>query len=229
MALLKKLAARFVRHCWPFGPRVRGALVWAALWCIGVTCGWGQWSNAAAPPSGEAVAETPAAGAGSETPLAPQRAYRVKAAFLVNFVRFTEWPADALGPPGAPIVIGVLGLNPFGDDLVNAVRDRTLHDRPVRVINIATREEFESCHVIFVTADDHLRWDPLLLALRDRPVLTVGEEPHFARDLGLVGFFLEGERVRFEVNLQATERAGLRMSSRMLTLARIVGRRPSLR
>ena len=141
--------------------------------------------------------------------------YRVKAAFLYNFVKFVEWPPEAAA---GPLEICVAGQNPFGTVLADIVRDENVGGRPIRARVIL--EPDKSCDVVFVPR--RANTSAYLGAARGAPVLTVGETTAFTTQGGLVRFFLDGSNVRFEINRAAAERAGLRISSRLLQLARIV-------
>jgi hypothetical protein len=148
--------------------------------------------------------------------------YRVKAAFLYNFVKFVEWPSRT--DPG-PIVICVAGQNPFGSVLVETIRGETVVGRTLesRVI----LEPDGGCHVIFVPAGANA--SAYLGAARGTPRLTVGESPDFIQQGGLVRFYLDAGTVRFEINRERAERSGLRISSRLLQLARLVADPPEVR
>jgi hypothetical protein len=140
--------------------------------------------------------------------------YQVKAAFLYNFVKFVEWPASALA---GPLTICVAGRNPLGTFLDDTVRGETAGGRP-----IATRvilEPERGCHVVFVP--DGAASSAYLRASRNSPTLTVGESPSFIDTGGIISFFVDAGKVRFEINPQAAERVQLRISSRLLQLARI--------
>ena len=141
--------------------------------------------------------------------------YRVKAAFLYNFIKFVEWPPRAA--PG-PIVICVAGRNPFGNVLADTVRGETIGGRTLDTRVILEPED--GCHVVFVP--DGASTLAYLRAARGQPVLTVGEAPGFIQQGGLIRFYLDGGTVRFEIHREGAERAGLRISSRLLQLARIV-------
>ena len=140
--------------------------------------------------------------------------YRVKAAYLFNFTKFIEWPASALRAD-APLTICVAGANPFGPVLAETVKGETVRGRP-----LATRVVRDSagCHVLFVP--DGVAAASLLRNARSRPLLTVGESQGFIRQGGVINFVLEQGKVRFEIDQAAAERAGLRISSRLLRLAR---------
>ncbi|HEY6361355.1 MAG TPA: YfiR family protein [Vicinamibacterales bacterium] len=140
--------------------------------------------------------------------------YRVKAAYLVNFTKFIDWPKE----PG-PLTICVAGRNVFGDVLSDTIRGETINGRPLAVRVLLEPEP--GCHVTFVprgaAAPAYLR------AARSFPELTVGESPDFIAQGGIVNFVVEGGSVRFEIDANAAERSGLRISSRLLQLARDPG------
>jgi hypothetical protein len=142
--------------------------------------------------------------------------YRVKAAYLANFARFVEWPAAAAA---GPLVICVAGTNPFGMVLEETIAGETVNGRALAVRAIDVPDP--SCHVLFVPrtvgAGPYIR-SALTGSI---PTLTVGETPAFIDAGGLVNFVREGNNVRFEIDAGAASRAGLRISSRLLRLARI--------
>jgi hypothetical protein len=142
--------------------------------------------------------------------------YRVKAAFLFNFAKFVAWPADT---DGGPLTICVAGRNVFGETLVDTVRGESINGRPLDVRVLLEPEP--GCHIIFVPRGAATA--AYLRAFRSTPVLTVGESPDFISQGGIVNFTLEGTSVRFEIDPEAAERAGLRISSRLLRLARTPG------
>ena len=137
--------------------------------------------------------------------------YRVKAAYLFNFAKFVDWPRE----PG-PLTICVAGRNVFGNALSDTVRGETINGRPLTVRVILEPEP--GCHITFVprgaAAPAYLR------AARSFPELTVGESPDFIAQGGIVNFVLDAGNVRFEIDAEAAERSGLRISSRLLRLAR---------
>jgi hypothetical protein len=148
--------------------------------------------------------------------------YEVKAAFLYNFLRYTEWPAAAIPGPGVPLLIGVLGDEPLERTLGAVLRGKTVQGRPLEVRRVRLGPEAQASHLLFVSASERVRVGQVLDAVRGAPVLTVGETDGFAQAGGVINFVLEEGRVRFEVNQDAAQRARLRLSSRLLALARIV-------
>jgi hypothetical protein len=139
-----------------------------------------------------------------------------KAAFLYNFAKFVDWPDDAFAAANEPFLVGVVG-----DDAFAAVLDRVLHgkvvrDRPLAVRRIARPDDLAGCHVVFV-GDGRL--PEVFQAVASRPILTVGQRDDFATKGGMIGFLVQDQKLRFEVNLDAAERANLRISSQLLKLA----------
>jgi hypothetical protein len=147
--------------------------------------------------------------------------YQVKAAFLLNFARFVEWPASVL-PAGTPIVFAVLGEDPFGAELEQTLSGQSVAGRPLSIKRSRRLEELPRAHVLFVSASEDEKLARILDQLAETPVLVVGETPDFALRGGIIGLRLEGGRVRFDVNIEAADRSGLRLSSQLLHLARIV-------
>jgi hypothetical protein len=145
--------------------------------------------------------------------------YEIKAAYLLNFTRYVDWPADAFPSAQAPIVIGVLGRNPFGPKLQQTMAGRTSHDRRIEVLELDGVAEAEACHAVFVPREEWRLHPDLPRTLARRGLLTIGEGDDFVRGGGVLGFVPVGQTVRFAVNLEAARRAGLRVSSRMLALA----------
>ena len=149
--------------------------------------------------------------------------YQVKALFIFNFIQFVEWPAAAFPDAASPIRIGVLGDDPFAGGLEAAVRGETVRQRPLVIARAARVEELQNCHVLFVSRSERPRIPGILSALEGKPILTVGDQPDFARRGGMINFYLEGHKVRFEINRAAAQRGGLKLSSQLLGLARLVG------
>jgi hypothetical protein len=140
--------------------------------------------------------------------------YQIKAAYLLNFVKFVTWPPDTR--PG-PLTICVAGHNPFGEVLNETLRNETVKARPISSRVIVQPEP--GCHVVFVPHTAAVT--PYLRAAREAPTLTVGETTNFIAQGGIINFVIEEGSVRFEISPDAAERADLRISSHLLRLARI--------
>ncbi len=149
--------------------------------------------------------------------------YEIKAAFLYNFAKFVTWPASSFAEENSPILIGILGVDPFGPILDETVRDKAIEGRPLVVKRIRDMGEAKGVHLLFIGQRDEGLLEKEIGGL-DRPgILTVGDATDFAARYGVIGFFMEENRVRFEVNVGAAETAGLKISSRLLQLARVIG------
>lgn len=146
----------------------------------------------------------------------------VKAAFLYHFTGYVDYPAGAFTQPGAPFVIAVLGKDTIIDALQQAVRGKSVKGRPVVVRQVGLGQDLKGCHVLFVPEAQAANLSRVLDTLGDAPVLLVGESKDFAARGGMIGFFVEQNRVRFEINPEAARRAHLTISSKLLSLARIV-------
>ena len=148
--------------------------------------------------------------------------YQVKAAFLYNFAKFVEWPPQAFRSASAPLAICVLGQNPFGRSLEEAVDGKVVEDRKLVVRQFADVRQVSGCHILFVSSSERKSLRAILEDLKESGVLTVGETEGFTTEGGVISLVLEGDRVRFEINLDAAGRQKLRISSKLLSLARIV-------
>lgn len=153
---------------------------------------------------------------------APSPEYLIKAAYLYNFALFVEWPADAFAAADAPIVIGVVGADPFDEALDRTIQDKRINRRRIVVRRLQWSQDLRGCHILFVSASEAARASELSSRLNGLPVLVVGETPEFARRGGTINFTIEDNKVRFEVNVDAARRARLNISAKLLNLARIV-------
>jgi hypothetical protein len=147
--------------------------------------------------------------------------YAVKAAFLYNFAKFVEWPPGTFAGASDSIAICVLGENPFGTLLEEAVRAKSVNGREIAVREVKTLSAGAGCHIVFLGAGS---LDEFLGALANRPVLTVSDAESAAERGAIIGLKLEENRVRFEINLLAARKAHLKLSSQLLKVAvRIFG------
>lgn len=149
--------------------------------------------------------------------------YQVKAAFLYNFAKFVEWPPQAFKTPADPISICILGANPFGNALEQAVKGKAVEGRSFTVRQISDLNPCH-CHILFVTASERKHFRSKLGSLKASGVLTVGDSQGFAADGGIINLKLEDAKVRFEINVDAAVEEQLRISSKLLGLAQIVRR-----
>jgi hypothetical protein len=148
--------------------------------------------------------------------------YEVKAAFLLNFARLVEWPAASFSSPHAPLVLAVLADDDVGDSIERGVRGKAVGSHPVQMVRLSRSEDVEGSHIVFVSSGDRDRDRRVIKAALGKSVLTVGDASDFVRHGGIINFFIKDQKVRFAINRQAADNAGLRISSRLLRLARVV-------
>jgi uncharacterized protein DUF4154 len=152
--------------------------------------------------------------------------YQVKAAFLYNFAKFVEWPPGTFANSGDPIGICIVGQNPFGSALENMVQGKKVGERVFEVRRLPDTQQTKGCQILFIGAGEWKRVRALLDALKGAPILTVGETDDFTSFGGVIAFQLQGPRVRIQIALESAERARLRISSKLLSLAEIAKKQP---
>jgi len=145
----------------------------------------------------------------------------VKAAFLLNFAKFVEWPPEAL-VGGSPLAIGVLGGDGIADVLRDMVRGKSIGTHPMTVKRINGSEDLAAFHMVFIGQSEKSRLPDILRRVERANVLTVSDVDRFCELGGIIALTLEQNHVRFEVSLHAAERAHLKISSKLLSLARVV-------
>ena len=145
--------------------------------------------------------------------------YQIKAAFLFNFAKFVEWPPSSFAGETAPLVIGILGDNPFGD-----ARERTIHSKSINNHSLAIKQlhslgETTNCQVLFISVSEQNRLAEIISGLNGTSVLTVSETGGFSEAGGMINFVLENKKIRFQINNEAAKAARLKISSKLLSLA----------
>ena len=148
--------------------------------------------------------------------------YQVKAAFLFNFAKFVEWPADSFLNADSPLEICVLGPDPFGRDFEQMVGDKAVNGHRIEVAHPEGVVQARSCQILFIAYSDRQSLKQILEGLKGASVLTVGDTPGFAQMGGVINFVLDDNRVRFEISMKAAEQAHLKLSARLLTVAKLV-------
>jgi hypothetical protein len=148
--------------------------------------------------------------------------YPVKLAFLYNFTKFVEWPSDSFRNPDAPLVICIVGNDPFSPDIEGQLRTRTVGSHPIEVRALRPSDIVTVCHIVFVPVTEEGQAAKIVGNLKGSSSLTVGESEGFTVLGGIINFTAEGNKLHFEVNLLAADRAGLKISANMLALAKIV-------
>jgi hypothetical protein len=159
------------------------------------------------------------AGPEASAQTAISREYEIKAVFLFNFAQFVDWPPEAAASPQAPLIIGVLGDDPFDGYLDDTVRGEKLNNRPFVVQRFRRVEDIDGCQVLFIGHTNSRELVHILAALKGRSILTVGDTEGFAEDGGIIRFITENNRIRFRINVDAAEAAHLVISSKLLRLA----------
>lgn len=149
-------------------------------------------------------------------------AYEIEAAYLFNFLKFVEWPGDAAADPQSKWVIGVVGDSPVGTELSLLAEGKNVEGRGLLVKKIHAKDNPRECHIIFVSASEEKRLPSLLSALQGSSVLTVADFGKFIERGGMIQFVTDGGRVRMDIDLGATGRARLKVSSKLLALAQAV-------
>jgi len=147
--------------------------------------------------------------------------YEIESAMLYNFTKFVVWPGSALGAAGATVVAGVWGDDRMIPVLQAALRNKTICGHPVVVRRIDSSADAISCAVLFVGGSDRKEIGRILQSLGRSPVLTVGHRVQFSRMGGVIAFIRDGNRIRFEINVDAADRAGLEVSSKLLRLGAV--------
>jgi hypothetical protein len=178
--------------------------------------GWPGWRRLAA------LAWLLCCGLAVSAPAEPAREYQVKAVFLFNFAQFVEWPPAAFPDPQAPLVIGVLGQDPFGAFLDETVRDEMIGRRPLVVRRYRRAEEIDHCHILFISESETSRLEEIITRLKDRSILTVCDTEGFAKRGVMIRLINEKNKIRLRSNFDAAKDAGLTISSKLLRPAEIV-------
>jgi hypothetical protein len=148
--------------------------------------------------------------------------YLIKAGFIYNFAQLVQWPSGAFSQADSPIVIGIFGTDPFGGIIDRVIENKKLDGRNLVVKRLKRGASIKDCNILFISSSEAAHLDEIIQSTKGMPILTIGETPGFAMRGGIINLTLEGNRVRFEVNIEAAKQANLNVSSRLLALARIV-------
>ena len=161
---------------------------------------------------------------GLESPVqaAPSPEYQLKAVFLFNFAQFVDWPPQAFPETQTPLVIGVLGEDPFGAYLDETVRGEKVNSRPLTVQRYRRVDEIKTCHLLFISRSEANRLEQIVAGLKDRNILTVADGEGFARRGVMIRFVTERNKIRLRINLETAKAANLTISSKLLRPADIV-------
>jgi hypothetical protein len=148
--------------------------------------------------------------------------YQVEAIFLFNFAKYVDWPSETFPNDAAPITIGVMGADPFGESLQRGVEGKRINGRSFVIKHLDSDSDVAGCQILFICDSEASRMGGILDKARALPILTVGEGELFARNGGIINFALKNGNVRLEIDLTAARKAGLTISSRLLAVADVV-------
>jgi hypothetical protein len=152
--------------------------------------------------------------------------YQIKAVLLLNLTRFVDWPASAFATPDSPLVVGVLGHDPFGPVLDDAVSGEKANGREIVIERFSNLKALKPCHILFISKSERAHMGDILAVVNGRPILTVSELDNFSSSLGgMVRLFTnEQSKVRLHINLDAARAENLKLSSKLLQVAEVTGR-----
>lgn len=148
--------------------------------------------------------------------------YKLKAAMLYHLTRFVEWPPSAYLDRHSPILLCILGRDPFANSINSTLPEETDNGRLVLIRHLQSEKEIPGCHILYISSSERKTADRIFSTLNGSSILTVGEMAQFAAHGGMIQFSLEEQHVRFDINLDAASRAGIKISSKLLALAQIV-------
>ena len=152
--------------------------------------------------------------------------YQIKAAFLYQFAKFVQWPDSVFADSTKQIIIGILGEDPFGDDLDNTVQNKYIHGRQIGIERYDRLNQLKDCQILFISNSETKNLTAIFSKLRYTSILTVGDTENFSREGGMINFVRKENKIHFEINADAAQEAGLKLSSKLLNLAKIVESSP---
>ena len=150
------------------------------------------------------------------------RDVEIKAAFLYHFTQFVEWPTNAFAEADSPLVIGVLGSDPFGETLNVLVAGERIRGRPLQVRRFSTPEEARGVHILYIGVSEEDEWNSIQARLGARPILTVSEMNNFARRGGMIQYYTDENRIKLRINHRNARESGLVLSSKLLRVAEVI-------
>jgi hypothetical protein len=156
--------------------------------------------------------------------VAPSEA-QLKAAFLLNFPKYVEWPPNTFPETKSPIIIGVFGDDAVADEFATMSAGKIVEGRPIKLLRVTAPDQCRGCHVLFISSTQNRKLPEILSAIRGANVLTVGDSEEFFNQGGMINLVRHERRIQLEVNLDATGRTELKISSKLLALATVKGGR----
>lgn len=169
----------------------------------------------------------PAANASAPAHAAPEYSeYEVKAEFIERFTRFVVWPGSSASPPSSPFTVCVWGDGPLASQLERVVARGKIKDRPARLLHVEPRDSFDGCQIVCVAVTDRGAVRSVMARTRGKPILSVADQPGFAEAGVLINLIVDEDgAVRFEINREVANASGLKISAKLMRLARLVGDR----
>ena len=152
----------------------------------------------------------------------PSAEYKIKAVFLYNFAQFAEWPARTFADAHAPLIIGILGEDPFGTYLDELIKDEKIGERPLLVRRYRAIKEIAECHILFVSRSEAARLGTIIPLLKGQSVLTISDADAFTRRGGMIRFVTDNGKIRLRINVEAAKACDLTISSKIIRPSTIV-------
>ena len=150
------------------------------------------------------------------------REYQIKAVFIFNFTQFVEWPVNTFATPQSPLIIGVLGQDPFGSYLDETVANEKVNEHPMIIKRFRHVEDIKECHLLFIQSAETVKMPQIISSLKGRSILTISDASNFMKQGGMIRFFTIDNKIQFQINPEAAKASGLTISSKLLRLAEIV-------
>jgi hypothetical protein len=162
-----------------------------------------------------------AAALSSKAEKAKYSEYKIKAAYLYNFAKFVEWPAEVLADPSLPLSICIIGKDPFGK-AIDTIKNKTIKGRKLLIRRFTSIDDLKDCHVIFISPSEKKNLARILEKIKDMHMLTVSDIDGFAERGGMINLNKVKNKIRLEINIDAAQYAGLKVSSKLLKIAKII-------
>ncbi len=147
--------------------------------------------------------------------------YQVKAVFIYNFTRFIDWPAETFKSPDEPFIIGIIGEDPFGSYLDETVAGEKIGTHPIQVQRFVDVKQLVKCHILYISSYEPEEAEKILSVVSDKSILTVSDATAFNKWGGMIRLFTDNNKIRLQVNVEASKKSGLTISSKLLGVAQI--------
>lgn len=147
--------------------------------------------------------------------------YQLKAVFLFNFTQFIEWPEGSFATEQSPLIIGILGEDPFGSYLSDVVSGEKVNGHPIMIMHFRNYEDIKTCHILFIANNEMNKMEQITASLKKHHILTVSDAPNFLYQGGMIRFFIKNNKIQFQINLDVAREDNLVISSKLLRLADI--------